>query len=206
MPASCPGPLPGASGQPAGTALPSPTVARRACHVNPLACFKANFPFPRRPRWHAGVLRPCPSVCISQEVRMSQSETTPSPEIVETQPESAAPERKRRKARPRQRQAKPDAPTAAQPEPPPPLPLSAEHLRMLKEESAISDEVIVARGYRSVNDPKELKALGFRGQQLRVPGLLLPLHGTDGSQPLSVYRPDLPYIDAKKKVRKYEFP
>src|SRR5262245_45735780 len=84
--------------------------------------------------------------------------------------------------------------------------LSVEHRRMLSEESAIDEATIAARGYRTITDHKELTALGFNKRQLRVPGLLLPLHTTDGSQPLSVYRPDSPYTDAKGKSRKYEFP
>jgi len=93
------------------------------------------------------------------------------------------------------------------------------HLRMLHEESGISDDVIRARGYRTITDPKELKALGFApGQCRQVPGLLIPLHTTDGRIGLYVYRPDNPrtYDDKRKgknpdgtypqKVVKYELP
>ncbi len=34
--------------------------------------------------------------------------------------------------------------------------LSAHHLEMLRRGSGISDQVIAARGYRTVTDPKEL--------------------------------------------------
>jgi hypothetical protein len=44
---------------------------------------------------------------------------------------------------------------------------------MLREESGISEEVIAARGYRTVTDHTDLSALGFSSRQLRVPGLLL---------------------------------
>lgn len=84
--------------------------------------------------------------------------------------------------------------------------LSAAHLKMLREESSIADAVIEARGYRTVTDVKELVARGFSRRQLRQPGLLLPLHGTDGAQPLCVYRPDSPYVDRDGKALKYEIP
>src|SRR5690349_9895377 len=88
--------------------------------------------------------------------------------------------------------------------------LSPEHYEMLKA-SAISDLVINERGYKTVVDAKELKRLGFSNSQQRVPGLLLPLHTTDGKTPLSIYRPDHPRIlqgkeDSKAKVIKYEMP
>src|SRR5262245_5784242 len=81
--------------------------------------------------------------------------------------------------------------------------LSPEHLTILREESGISDEVIAARGYRTVTDHQELSALGFVGRQIRVPGLLLPLHTTDGQQPFCEYRPDSPR-EANGKIAKYE--
>ena len=81
--------------------------------------------------------------------------------------------------------------------------LSPLHRKMLSEESGISDEVITARGYRTITDHKELSSLGFSRGQLRNPGLLLPLHATDGSQPFSVYRPDFPR-EREGKVVKYE--
>jgi hypothetical protein len=76
---------------------------------------------------------------------------------------------------------------------------------MLREESGISDEVIAARGYHTITDHKELTALGFSSKQLRVPGLSLPLHTTDGSQPFCVYRPDSPR-ELSSKIIKYEIP
>jgi hypothetical protein len=41
-----------------------------------------------------------------------------------------------------------------------PSPLGEFHLKMLRDESGISDEVIAARGYRTVTDHKELTSLG----------------------------------------------
>ena len=65
--------------------------------------------------------------------------------------------------------------------------------------SAISDTVMQARGYRTVTDATELQRLGFAPGQCRVPGLLLPLHTTDGSQSVFVYRPDNPRVVEDKK-------
>ena len=98
----------------------------------------------------------------------------------------------------------------------PSCPLSQKHLDMLRA-SAINDDVIQGRGYRTITDAKELKALGFAQSQCRAPGLLLPLHTTDGKVGLYVYRPDIPRVleDKKKKnpdgthpnkVLKYEIP
>jgi Domain of unknown function (DUF3854) len=84
--------------------------------------------------------------------------------------------------------------------------LSAEHLIIVRHESGISDDVIQARGYQTVTDIKELVSRGFSFRQLRQPGLLLPLHATDGSQPFCVYRPDAPYVGKDGKALKYEIP
>lgn len=95
--------------------------------------------------------------------------------------------------------------------------LSSNHLASLKDESAISDDVIAARGYRTVTDKNELTDLGFAPSQCRVPGLLLPLYTTDGQNGLYVYRPDNPRVIEdrskrepdgryKNRVIKYEFP
>jgi hypothetical protein len=53
----------------------------------------------------------------------------------------------------------------------------------------------------------ELKRLGFPATHARLsPGLLLPLHTTDGQQPFSIFRPDTPDYDANHRPRKYLFP
>jgi len=94
--------------------------------------------------------------------------------------------------------------------------LAQQHYEMLQA-SAIADEVIKERGYRTITNAKELKTLGFSDSQMRVPGLLLPLHSTDGEIPLYVYRPDNPRVfedkkqrnedgTYKQKVIKYEMP
>jgi len=94
--------------------------------------------------------------------------------------------------------------------------LSQHHYEMLKA-SAIADDVIKERGYKTVTEAKELKTLGFSDSQIRVPGLLLPLHSTDGENPLYVFRPDNPRVfedkkhrnedgTYKQKIIKYEMP
>ena len=79
--------------------------------------------------------------------------------------------------------------------------LSDKHFSMLHDASGISREVITARGSRTVTDPQELAALGFSPAQCRVPGLLLPLHTTDGGNGQYVYRPDNPRVHEDKSKR-----
>ena len=61
------------------------------------------------------------------------------------------------------------------------LPLSPEHWEKLHVESAISEEVIRARGYETIPDGDEghqrLQALGFSRAQYELPALLVPIHG-----------------------------
>lgn len=94
--------------------------------------------------------------------------------------------------------------------------LAQHHVEMLKK-SAISDEVIRERGYKTITTTAELQSFGFSPAQCRAPGLLLPLHGTDGSAPFAVYRPDNPRVfddkdhrnpdgTYRQKVIKYEMP
>ena len=96
--------------------------------------------------------------------------------------------------------------------------LSDNHYHILKEGSGISDEVIRARGYKTITADVELQALGFAPAQCRAPGLLLPLWRTDGGNGHYIYRPDNPrvYDDKNRKklpdgtypqrVIKYEMP
>jgi Domain of unknown function (DUF3854) len=88
--------------------------------------------------------------------------------------------------------------------------LTPEHYAMLAQESGIVDAVILERGYHSIDGASgyaELKALGFSKQQATPSvGLLLPLHTTDGKQPLTIYRPDHPQPDANGRLRKYLLP
>jgi hypothetical protein len=90
--------------------------------------------------------------------------------------------------------------------------LSAEQGRELHVESAISEEVSSARGYRTITDTKELAALGFAPKQQLTPGLLMPGHGPDGSNGFCAYKPDYPRQarnnkgELTDKVIKYEIP
>jgi len=98
--------------------------------------------------------------------------------------------------------------------------LAPHHLKMLRVDSGITNEVITARGYRTITNAQELAALGFAPSQCKsqqIPGLLLPLHTTDGGNGLYVYRPDNPRVfeDKRKhypdgtwpnRVIKYETP
>jgi len=95
--------------------------------------------------------------------------------------------------------------------------LSENHLKMLTKESGISDQMIQERGYRTIMSEGDLVQFGFSPAQRRVPGLLIPLHTTDGKIGLHVYRPDNPrtYEDRSRrdkdglrpvKVLKYEIP
>ena len=84
--------------------------------------------------------------------------------------------------------------------------LLIEHLDHLKG-SAISLDVIRERGYRSVLGKKELIEAHFGRPQQRVPGILIPLHGVDGSVIGHQYRPDHPREDSQRgRPIKYENP
>lgn len=80
--------------------------------------------------------------------------------------------------------------------------LAERHLRELSEASAIAAEVIADREYRTVTDPRELQRLGFADWQA-LPGLLIPLHGPDGSNGRYALKPDKPRIRDGKPC-KYE--
>ena len=70
-------------------------------------------------------------------------------------------------------------------------------------QSALSAEVITARGYRSVRSKAELRGLGFGAQQCRVPALLIPIWSVRGEIVLYQIRPDAPRISDRKPI-KYE--
>ncbi len=86
--------------------------------------------------------------------------------------------------------------------------LNPEHLRALVEGSAIAPEVVTERGYFTATDAAELRDLGFAGYQRRVPALVLPVRGVDGSLRFHRVRPDDPRENAEKpgKYTKYEQP
>jgi hypothetical protein len=87
--------------------------------------------------------------------------------------------------------------------------LAPHHAEMLRQ-SAIGADVIAARGYRTVTDKNELTRLGFSPAQAgTVPGLLLPVHTTDGGNGVYAFRPDKPRIFQTKtesRAAKYEIP
>lgn len=80
------------------------------------------------------------------------------------------------------------------------------HFESLHKGSAISVEVIKARGYKSVLGKTELRNLGFSPARQRPPGILIPLHGVGGGIVGYQYRPDNPRLNAKGKPAKYETP
>lgn len=98
-----------------------------------------------------------------------------------------------------------DSPPAPQPVCWEALPLLGHHIESLKA-SAISVEVAMERGYKSITRPKELLGLKYsRAVQALVPGLLIPQHIVTGKPFEDVYRPDTPRQDDRGKDRKYEY-
>ncbi len=85
-------------------------------------------------------------------------------------------------------------------------PLSSEHRQKLEQASGITPEVISDRGYRTITLKKELEPLGFSPAQRRVSGLLIPLHGPDGTAAGYQYRLDYPRTDKRGRPIKYETP
>ncbi len=89
------------------------------------------------------------------------------------------------------------------------LVLSLQHYVMLKN-SAISDDVIRERGYRTIYNASDLAGYNIPAAQRCAPCLLLPLHTTDGQIAFHVLRPDSPRMleDRKgnRKIIKYETP
>lgn len=83
--------------------------------------------------------------------------------------------------------------------------LYEEHKKTLTGESGISEEVIDARGYRTVDKKIELEKLGFSKAQRNVPGMLIPVWSPNEEIVIYQYRPDEPRIKDGKPV-KYETP
>ena len=82
--------------------------------------------------------------------------------------------------------------------------LLPQHSALIRE-SAISEQVAVARGYRSVTEKRELNGL-FGPVQQRTPGLLIPLHDVYGERRSYQLRPDDPRVGKDGKQIKYETP
>ncbi len=83
--------------------------------------------------------------------------------------------------------------------------LSFDHSEMLLRGSGISEEVVRARGYRTVGTKAELKRLGFSDSQSNPPGLLIPLYSPAGEIANYQLRPDQPRV-SNGKPAKYETP
>jgi hypothetical protein len=83
--------------------------------------------------------------------------------------------------------------------------LLPDHQRLLAA-SGISAEVARERGYVSVDTAARLKPAGFTKSQRSAPGLLIPVHGTDGQRRTNQYRPDTPRLDRDGRPVRYETP
>ena len=70
--------------------------------------------------------------------------------------------------------------------------------------SGICSEIAHARGYRTEITKAELRRLGFKDLQCRVPALLIPLWNLAGEISGYQLRPDEPRIDPKGRLIKYE--
>lgn len=83
-----------------------------------------------------------------------------------------------------------------------------EHHQKLIDDSRISPEQVLLRGYRSVISQRELSEVGFAEYQCRTPGLLMPIRNIAGEVVTYSYRPDDPRTDRRKasKFIKYENP
>jgi hypothetical protein len=83
--------------------------------------------------------------------------------------------------------------------------LSDDHYHRLHVGSAISDDVIRARGAYTITTAQEATALGFTTQQAHTvtpeyPALIIPYYNPDGTVATYIMRPDNPRsIDNKKK-------
>src|SRR5919112_6837786 len=79
------------------------------------------------------------------------------------------------------------------------------HRRALLEESGLSPEVMVERGYYTAKSKEELRKLGFSPSQQRAPALVVPMYSPSGELSTHQIRPDAPRkIDGK--AVKYETP
>ncbi len=83
--------------------------------------------------------------------------------------------------------------------------LSNDHHKSLSEGSGISEAVLCARGYRTIEKAAEMKRRGFSDAQARVPALLIPVYDTSGEMVLYQARPDTSRIKGGKPI-KYETP
>jgi len=83
--------------------------------------------------------------------------------------------------------------------------LSPEHLESLVAGSAISPDIIDARGYRTETVKARIRELGFSASQVQIPALIIPVWGVGGEIASYQSRPDEPR-NVRGKVIKYETP
>src|SRR5215212_10406808 len=85
--------------------------------------------------------------------------------------------------------------------------LSERHRHMLEVESAISPEVIEARGYWTAETVAELKdEPGIASNQYHAPALVLPIYGVDGEHRYSRVRLDNPPPNQGKYIQPADTP
>lgn len=82
--------------------------------------------------------------------------------------------------------------------------LTAQHYRSLSIDSAISDEVMQARGYASLH-PSSTELSDYQPQQLPSTGLWVPGFTVWGEKTAGQFRPDQPRV-INDRVLKYETP
>jgi putative DNA primase/helicase len=81
------------------------------------------------------------------------------------------------------------------------------HYAMLHTDRAIAEAIITARGYQSLQQPEDLRDLGFSKAQAKVaPALVIPLWNVHGQPHGWQMRPDTPRQFKDGTVAKYEFP
>ena len=86
------------------------------------------------------------------------------------------------------------------------LPLSPAHLKMLRDESAISEAIIRKRGYRTA-DSSELHQYKFGQVQCRLGlGLFIPTYDVCGKPHGGQFRADKPRQSRDGRLIKYEIP
>lgn len=84
------------------------------------------------------------------------------------------------------------------------IPLSARHRAELAA-SAVSPEQVASRGYRTIDDPKDLPS-EWAGCGHLLPALCIPIRDTMGQVRIHRLKPDHPRADSRGRFIKYESP
>src|SRR5262249_4419127 len=79
--------------------------------------------------------------------------------------------------------------------------LAPNHAKLI-EDSAVSPEVAIERGYFTAKTKAELKRLNFADYQQRPPALVIPIYGVTGEIVNYQIRPDSPYIPKSKNGKR----